>query len=113
MYAGAIKLVGTEAGVGVRLAGDVVASAGDMQLDANGHLSVAQVSASGAVKVKAASVEVQGPMYSGTEVRVDSAGALVNQQSIAARERVTLQAEGTLSNRGVIEAGVNPDNTAV
>lgn len=111
MYAGAIKLVGTEAGVGVRLAGDVVASAGDMQLDANGHLSVAQVSASGAVKVKAASVEVQGPMYSGTEVRVDSAGALVNQQSIAARERVTLQAEGTLSNRGVIEAGVNPDNS--
>lgn len=111
MYAGAIKLVGTEAGVGVRLAGDVAASAGDMQLDANGHLSVAQVSASGAMKVKAASVEVQGPVYGGTEVRVDSAGALVNQQGIAARERVTLQAEGTLSNRGVIEAGVNPDNS--
>ncbi|MGY2202886.1 filamentous hemagglutinin N-terminal domain-containing protein, partial [Pseudomonas gingeri] len=34
MYAGAIKLVGTEAGVGVKLDGKMVASGGDIQLDA-------------------------------------------------------------------------------
>ncbi|MBV6754381.1 filamentous hemagglutinin N-terminal domain-containing protein, partial [Pseudomonas chlororaphis] len=37
MYAGAIRLVGTEAGVGVKLDGKMVASGGDIQLDANGH----------------------------------------------------------------------------
>ncbi|MFJ2456902.1 filamentous hemagglutinin N-terminal domain-containing protein, partial [Pseudomonas protegens] len=42
MYAGAIKLVGTEAGVGVKLDGKLIASGGDIQLDANGHLSLAQ-----------------------------------------------------------------------
>src|SRR5690606_2316376 len=34
MYAGAIRLVGTEAGVGVKLAGNMAASAGDIQIDA-------------------------------------------------------------------------------
>src|SRR5690554_2304347 len=33
MYAGAIRLVGTEAGVGVKLAGDMAASAGDIHID--------------------------------------------------------------------------------
>ena len=47
MYAGAIKLVGTEAGVGVKLDGTLAASGGDIQLDANGHLSMAQAAASG------------------------------------------------------------------
>ncbi|RML42289.1 hypothetical protein ALQ97_00713, partial [Pseudomonas savastanoi pv. glycinea] len=63
MYAGAIKLVGTEAGVGVKLDGKLIASGGDIQLDANGHLSLADTSATGAVDVKAASADVQGAVY--------------------------------------------------
>ncbi|MDT3723279.1 filamentous hemagglutinin N-terminal domain-containing protein, partial [Pseudomonas oryzihabitans] len=47
MYANTIRLVGTEAGVGVRLAGNLAASAGDIQLDANGQLTLAQTAASG------------------------------------------------------------------
>jgi filamentous hemagglutinin len=42
MYAGAIKLVGTEAGVGVKLDGKLIASGGDIQIDANGQLSLAR-----------------------------------------------------------------------
>ncbi|MDD0976809.1 filamentous hemagglutinin N-terminal domain-containing protein [Pseudomonas fontis] len=106
MYAGAIKLVGTEAGVGVRLAGDLIASGGDIQLDANGHVSLAQTSATGAVNVKAASLDAQGPLYAETSVQVSTAGNLTNQNNIAARDSITLNAGGTLSNRGVIEAGV-------
>ncbi|WP_324272742.1 hypothetical protein, partial [Pseudomonas aeruginosa] len=41
MYAGAIRLVGTEQGVGVRLAGDMAASGGDIRIDASGKLSLA------------------------------------------------------------------------
>ncbi|MDD0976811.1 filamentous hemagglutinin N-terminal domain-containing protein, partial [Pseudomonas fontis] len=111
MYAGAIKLVGTEAGVGVRLAGDLIASGGDIQLDANGHVSLAQTSATGAVNVKAASLDAQGPLYAETSVQVSTAGNLTNQNNIAARDSITLNAGGTLSNRGVIEAGVEKAGT--
>jgi len=62
MYAGAIKLVGTEAGVGVKLDGKLIASGGDIQLDANGQLSLADTSATGAVNVKAASLDAQAPV---------------------------------------------------
>ncbi|EJN16394.1 large exoprotein involved in heme utilization or adhesion [Pseudomonas sp. GM79] len=111
MYAGAIKLVGTEAGVGVKLDGNLAASGGDIQLDANGHLSLAQTSATGAVNVKAASLDAQGPVYAGTAVNVQTQGNLTNQQTLAARDNITLSAGGVLTNNGIIEAGVNADTS--
>ncbi|WP_188258763.1 filamentous hemagglutinin N-terminal domain-containing protein, partial [Pseudomonas sp. PSB18] len=110
MYAGAIKLVGTEAGVGVKLDGKLIASGGDIQLDANGHLSLADTSASGAVTAKAASANVQGAVY-GASVNMQTSGALDVQQNIAARDRISLSSGGQLTNNGVIEAGVNADTT--
>nr|WP_269203601.1 DUF637 domain-containing protein [Pseudomonas fluorescens] len=111
MYAGAIKLVGTEAGVGVKLDGKMVASGGDIQLDANGHLSLAQTTAAGAVEIKAQSLDAQGTIYAGSHVQATTKGALSNQRAIAAREKVTLTTDGQLNNFGIIEAGVNVDNT--
>ncbi|WP_259674751.1 filamentous hemagglutinin N-terminal domain-containing protein [Pseudomonas fluorescens] len=111
MYAGAIKLVGTEAGVGVKLDGNLAASGGDIQLDANGHLSLAQTSAAGAVNVKAASLDASGPVYAGTAVNVQTQGNLTNQQTLAARDSITLSAGGVLTNNGIIEAGVNADTS--
>ncbi|MBI6616786.1 hemagglutinin repeat-containing protein [Pseudomonas corrugata] len=111
MYAGAIKLVGTEAGVGVKLDGKLIASGGDIQLDANGRLSMVDTSASGAVNVKAASVDVKGPVYAGTTLNAQVQGDLVNRQTLAARDGISLSAGGQLSNNGIIEAGVNADNT--
>ncbi|WP_432783658.1 hemagglutinin repeat-containing protein [Pseudomonas corrugata] len=110
MYAGAIKLVGTEAGVGVKLDGKMIASGGGIQLDANGHLSLADTSATGAVNVKAASADVQGAVYAAS-VNVHTSGALDVQQSIAARDQISLSSGGQLTNNGVIEAGVNADIT--
>ncbi|WP_283190182.1 filamentous hemagglutinin N-terminal domain-containing protein [Pseudomonas sp. PMCC200344] len=111
MYAGAIKLVGTEAGVGVKLDGNLAASGGDIQLDANGHLSLAQTSATGAVNVKAASLDARGPVYAGTAVNVQTQGNLTNQQTLVARDNITLSAGGVLTNNGIIEAGVNADSS--
>ena len=111
MYAGAIKLVGTEAGVGVKLDGKMVASGGDIQLDANGHLSLAETAATGAVNVKAASLEAKGPMYAGTTLDVNTRGDLTSQSTLAAKDRITLSSGGQLTNNGIIEAGVNADNT--
>ncbi|WP_433770588.1 filamentous hemagglutinin N-terminal domain-containing protein [Pseudomonas putida] len=110
MYAGAIKLVGTEAGVGVKLAGNVVASGGDIQIDANGHLSLAQTAATGTVNVKAASLDAQGAVY-GSTVNVQTLGNLAARQTVAARDSISLSAGGQLTNNGIIEAGVNADNS--
>lgn len=40
MYAGRISLIGTEAGVGVRMLGNVAASVSDVELDVNGRISM-------------------------------------------------------------------------
>ncbi|WP_460356638.1 MULTISPECIES: hemagglutinin repeat-containing protein [unclassified Pseudomonas] len=109
MYAGAIKLVGTEAGVGVKLDGKLIASGGDIQLDANGQLSLVDTSATGAVNVKAASLDARGPVYAGTALNVQTQGNLSNRQTLAARDNIALSAGGQLTNGGVIEAGVNAD----
>ncbi|WP_333989493.1 two-partner secretion domain-containing protein [Pseudomonas sp. S3(2024)] len=109
MYAGAIKLVGTEAGVGVKLDGKLIASGGDIQLDANGQLSLVDTSATGAVNVKAASLDARGPVYAGTTLNVQTQGNLTNHQTLAARDSINLSAGGQLTNAGVIEAGVNAD----
>jgi filamentous hemagglutinin len=111
MYAGAIKLVGTEAGVGVKLAGNLAASGGDIQIDASGHLTLAQTTAVAAVNVKAASLDGQGPVYAGSSVNVQTHGDLTNQQTLAARDSITLSAGGQLANNGIIEAGVNADTS--
>ncbi|MCV2221741.1 hemagglutinin repeat-containing protein [Pseudomonas mercuritolerans] len=109
MYAGAIKLVGTEAGVGVKLDGKLIASGGDIQIDANGQLSLADTSTTGAVNVKAASLDAQAPIYAGTSLNVQTQGNLTNRQTLAARDSVVLSAGGQLTNAGAIEAGVNAD----
>lgn len=111
MYANTIKLVGTEQGVGVKLAGDMAASGGDMQIDANGHLTMAKVATSGAVKINAESLDAQESVYAGTSVDVKTRGTLKNQKVLAARDRITLSSDGQLNNSGTIQAGINADNT--
>ncbi|WDH56027.1 hemagglutinin repeat-containing protein [Pseudomonas chlororaphis] len=111
MYAGAIKLVGTEAGVGVKLDGKLIASGGDIQLDANGQLRMVDASAAnGAVKVTAASLDAQGSVHAGSALTVQTQGDLNNRQNLTARDSISLSAGGRLTNSGIIEAGVNADN---
>ncbi|WEJ03180.1 hemagglutinin repeat-containing protein [Pseudomonas sp. FJ2-5-13] len=110
MYVGAVKLLGTEAGVGVKLSGDMVAG-GDIQIDAGGHVVMGPTTAAGAINVKARSVEAQGVVAAGSVLEMKTQGDLLNQKSLAARDRVALQSGGVLTNNGVIEAGVNADQT--
>ncbi|MDS9876015.1 hemagglutinin repeat-containing protein [Pseudomonas protegens] len=112
MYAGAIKLVGTEAGVGVKLDGKLIASGGDIQLDANGQLRMAEATAEkGAVAIKAGSLEAQGAVYAGSELKVQTRGDLNNHSTLAAANSINLGSGGQLNNHGIIEAGVNLDNS--
>ncbi|WP_236218699.1 two-partner secretion domain-containing protein [Pseudomonas rhodesiae] len=110
MYAGAIKLVGTEAGVGVKLDGTLAASGGDIQLDANGRLSMAQAATAGNIKVTAQNVDLTDKVYATGNVQITSAQALINQKSVAAGQRIELNA-ATVTNPGIVEAGVASDNS--
>ncbi|WP_367393241.1 hemagglutinin repeat-containing protein [Pseudomonas sp. X4] len=112
MYANTIKLVGTEAGVGVKLDGKLIASGGDIQLDANGQLRMAEATAAkGSVAITASQLDTQGGVYAGNELKVRTQGDLNNRQSLAAGQRISLDSAGRLSNQGIIEAGVNADNS--
>ena len=109
MYAGAIRLVGTEAGVGVKLAGDMAATAGDIQIDAGGQLTMNRSAASGNTTLVADSVDLRGDTYAGGTARVEARQVDV-RESLAAGEQVKVQAE-RLNNAGAIEAGVRADGS--
>ncbi|MCJ1884706.1 filamentous hemagglutinin N-terminal domain-containing protein [Pseudomonas sp. LA21] len=110
MYAGAIRLVGTEQGVGVKLAGNMAASAGDIRIDANGQLSLAQTSTAGSLRAKAQDISVNAPAYAAGNVELQANGALNNQGQLAAGSRIQLHG-AQVSNSGIVEAGINPDNS--
>ncbi|MGO0704102.1 two-partner secretion domain-containing protein [Pseudomonas paracarnis] len=111
MYAGAIKLVGTEAGVGVKLDGALMASGGDIQLDASGRLSMAKATSSEAVVIKAGQLDAAGAVYAGTRIDVQITAGLSNQKSLAARDSISVTSSGRVINSGIIEAGVNADES--
>ncbi|QRY80489.1 filamentous hemagglutinin N-terminal domain-containing protein [Pseudomonas sp. PDNC002] len=110
MYAGAIRLVGTEQGVGVKLAGNMAASAGDIQIDAKGRLSLAQTATAGNLQVKAADVALEGAAYAAGSAELSTQGQLRNAQSLAAGTSITLQA-AEVSNQGTVESGVSLDGS--
>ncbi|MBA4288222.1 MAG: adhesin [Pseudomonas sp.] len=110
MYAGAIRLVGTEAGVGVKLAGDMAASAGDIQIDANGQLSMARTAASRDLQLKAESIELNADTFAGRNAVVDASGQTRVKESLAATQQLTVKG-GELLNQGMVEAGVRADGS--
>jgi len=96
MYAGRIRLIATEAGVGVRMLGDAAANAGDFKLDANGKvLMQGRVSASGDIAIAQAGTKGAG------QLELSGANA-----SLSAQKNVTLRTDGGLAlNEGLIKAG--------
>uniref|UniRef100_UPI00272AEE8E two-partner secretion domain-containing protein n=1 Tax=Pseudomonas sp. TaxID=306 RepID=UPI00272AEE8E len=110
MYAGAIRLIGTEQGVGVRLAGDLAAHAGDIRIDANGQLTLGRVATAADLRVNADGATLTADTYAAGNAKVTTRGALLNQQSMAAGGSVAL-AGAVVNNEGLIEAGVRQDNS--
>ncbi|WP_404938142.1 hemagglutinin repeat-containing protein [Pseudomonas sp. JDS08PS003] len=111
MYAGAIRLVGTEKGVGVNMSGEMAASTGDIQIDANGKVTVAGMGANQAIAIKAQSIDLKGKAYAGTEATLQAKEQIEVRTSLAARDQVRVVDAGQLVNHGIIEAGVNSDNS--
>ncbi len=101
MYAGAIRLVGTEAGVGVKLAGDMAASGDDIQIDAKGKLTVARVVSAGELRAKAEQIEFTDKAHADGGVQVVASGAVTVAKSLTSAADVSIKA-GSLSNLGTL-----------
>ncbi|WP_199544201.1 hemagglutinin repeat-containing protein [Paraburkholderia kururiensis] len=108
MYAGKIRLVGTEAGVGVNSAGTIASQSGDVQLNSQGKVTLSgTTSASGNVAISAAGdVSNSGSVYATQNTTLNSQGQVTNSGTVAALGNTTVTAAGVNSG-GVLGAGVD------
>ena len=111
MYAGKIFLVGTEAGVGTRNAGTVVATGGKLVLQANGWLTnTGTLQAQGAMQLQttgkapsSANITNSGAIISSDELQINSAQALDNSGGSISAPRLEVTATSLVNRGGVIE----------
>lgn len=109
MYAGKIRLIGTEKGMGVTNAGSIVASAGGLQLDNNGNLinSGSLIANQGKVNIvtKGFDVDNSGTIASSRETATLNSSTLNNSGVLSSRDTLRLQQTGAISNSGEISTG--------
>jgi filamentous hemagglutinin len=108
MYAHRIALIGTEAGIGVRNAGDLATQSGDFILTQAGQLLLTGTTASaGHLTLDAGAVNNSGTLQAAGDMAVRSAGDLSNTGTIYGGGDLNLTAGNTLTNNGVIAAARN------
>lgn len=118
MYAGKIILVGTETGVGVRNAGNIGASVGEVIVTTEGRLENAGriTSASHTQIDTSAGIDNSGTIYSQGNASLTTRDNIDNSGVIAALGNATLAATGansqiTSTNSSVLGAGVQTDGS--
>ncbi|WIK23825.1 hemagglutinin repeat-containing protein [Enterobacter asburiae] len=100
MYASRIRLVSSEAGVGVNL-GNLTARQGDIQLDAGGKLTVRNSLASGSISAKGAGVALSGSHQAGGALNVASSQDVeLSNSTLASQGDMRLSAAGKVQMTG-------------
>lgn len=111
MYANSVRLIGTEAGVGVRMAGVITSLTGDIELSSNGNVVIAargRVQSAGGVRVNALAVKNEGTVVSRQSARFDAQRLFRNDGVVASLSNINVSAPN-LSNNGSVVAGVDAD----
>ncbi|AMO99005.1 hemagluttinin repeat family protein [Collimonas arenae] len=113
MYANKIYLLANESGVGVRSLGNIASSAGDLNLDSQGKITLAgPVSATGQVTIHSHDGIVNsGTVYSGQTAQLSSDNQIANTGTVAAQGYLTLYA-GSIASTGVLGAGIDASGKA-
>ena len=107
MYADRIRLVGTQAGVGVRILGDVAVNTGGLSLTADGKLTVNNIQSTGDVSLRSVSGEIEsnGLVHGDQSIVLQAKGVIDNTGTVAAGGDLELTA-GELKQRGNLVSGV-------
>ncbi|WP_230507142.1 hemagglutinin repeat-containing protein, partial [Serratia montpellierensis] len=121
MYSGSIRMIGTEAGVGVRNQGGQVQAGKTLTVSSEGKLSWrsgapdAATQAGGDIQLAAkGDIETHGKVYSGGQLAVQSReGMLTQSGTLAAAGNVHLDAARGIQSSGHLLAGSNADSTLV
>jgi filamentous hemagglutinin len=121
MYAGQITLVGTEAGVGVRNAGTIAATSGNLVLNANGWLTnsgtiLASAPKTGVDIEAAGDITNSGTLYAAGDINVTSRGDIASTGLIAAQYDATVLGAGATSridggSGAIFASGLMADGT--
>ncbi|WP_199027150.1 hemagglutinin repeat-containing protein [Ralstonia sp. ASV6] len=113
LYAGKIRLIGTEAGVGVNSAGTIAAQSGDLNIDSAGRVTLAgTTNAAGALRVSSAQdVTNTGTLYGQQNVDMRAVGSATNTGTLAALGNVSVTGQQVQSS-GTLAAGVDASGTA-
>ncbi len=112
MYAGKIRMIGTETGVGVRNAGNIGAQAGSVVVTADGRIeNSGKISSGGDTQLASnTGASNSGSVFAAGNAEVTSGGDVQNSGSIAARNDVRVQAASLNSSKGsTLVAGVQQD----
>jgi filamentous haemagglutinin family N-terminal domain len=105
MYAEKIRLLGTEAGVGVRNAGELATQGGDFTITQAGRLELTgKVASAGQLDISGAALLNHGTLAAGTNITVATAGAIDNEGTLYGRTGATLASGGTLTHSGDVYA---------
>jgi filamentous hemagglutinin len=118
MYANHIYLVGTEAGVGVRNAGTMGASAGELVVTANGRLeNSGTLQAEGTLTLTTGSLINAGQIVSGAEARIavlgdiDNGGGYIQAPRIDLTAATVRNAQGTIAQSGASTLAIDASQT--
>jgi filamentous hemagglutinin len=105
MYAAKIHLVGTEAGIGVRNAGELATQSGDFTINAAGQLQMTGVTSSaGNLSINGAGLSNSGTVQSGGAMALQTGVDLINAGTVYSAGDLAITAGGVLRNDGVMAA---------
>ncbi|MFK0379911.1 filamentous hemagglutinin N-terminal domain-containing protein [Pandoraea sp. NPDC090278] len=98
MTAGQIQVIGTTAGLGVRMAGDLASTTGDLTLSSGGDLTVANHAAQQQVQMTSAgNVALSGTGLGETGYRLTATGDVTSAGSLQSGKAMDVQAGGNLT----------------
>ncbi|WP_460500822.1 two-partner secretion domain-containing protein, partial [Dyella jejuensis] len=105
MYANTIHLIGTEAGLGMRNAGELATQSGDFTIDEAGQLQLTgTTSSAGHLALTGSALNNSGALQSAGSMTVQSTGDITNTGTVYSGGDLAMQSAGAVSHAGVIAA---------
>ncbi|AXA80554.1 filamentous hemagglutinin (plasmid) [Achromobacter xylosoxidans] len=114
MYANSIRLIGTEAGVGVNVGGNLAALTGSLYVSANGDVKIlpsGRMQAATDLSVQSGrDIVNEGTAVAGGALALNAAGKVVNYTGMSSAGNASIVAR-QMENRGAFTAGLQTDGS--